>query len=63
MKDAIETAFIDGTETLTTELLLKIFEEAKSISVIQKEKIETLRTDLKKYDIKPASSETREITE
>ena len=63
MKDAIETAFIDGTETLTTELLLKIFEDAKSISVIQKEKIETLRTDLKKYDIKPASSETREITE
>lgn len=62
VKDAIETAFIDGTETITTELLLKSFEDAKSISVIQKEKIEALRTDLKKYDIKPASSEAREAT-
>ena len=62
VKDAIETAFIDGTETITTELLLKSFEEAKSISVIQKEKIEALRTDLKKYDIKPASSEVRKAT-
>ena len=42
----METAFIDETEIITTEFLLKRFEEAKSISVIQNGKIEALRTDL-----------------
>lgn len=55
VQDAVETAFIDGTENITAELLLKSLEEAKSISDIQGEKIKKLREDLKKYDIKPAS--------
>ena len=58
VKDAVETAFIEGTDELTTEFLLKSLEDSKSITKIQGEKIQKLREDLKKYDIKPASSET-----
>ena len=56
VQDAVETAFIDDVDEITTERLLKSLQEAKSISNIQKEKIKKLREDLKEYDIKPASS-------
>ena len=55
IREASETAFIDGKDEITTELLMSIRKEAKSISDIQKEKIEAMRTSLKKFDIKPAS--------
>ncbi len=56
IQDAVETAFIDEIEEITTDRLLKSLEEAKSISDIQKEKIKKLRENLKEYDIKPASA-------
>ena len=56
IREASETAFIDGKEIITTELLMSIRRESKSISDIQKEKIEAMRTSLKKFDIKPASN-------
>ena len=55
IREASETAFIDGKDEITTDLLMSIRKEAKSISDIQKEKIEAMRTSLKKFDIKPAS--------
>lgn len=55
VREASETAFIDGKDEITTELLMSIRKEAKSISDIQKEKIEAMRASLKKYNIKPAS--------
>ena len=56
IREASETAFIDGKDEITTDLLMSIRREAKSISDIQKEKIEAMRTSLKKFDIKPASN-------
>ena len=55
VKDAVETAFIDGESTITTARLLESLKDTKSISDIQKDKITKLRDELKKYDIKPAS--------
>ena len=55
VKDAVEPAFIDGGKYVTSELLLKSLEDAKSISNIQGDKITKLREELKRYDIKPAS--------
>ena len=55
VKDAVETAFIDGKDSVSTERLMKSREDAKSISNIQGEKIKQIREEMKKYDIKPAS--------
>ncbi|MBQ7544675.1 MAG: AAA family ATPase [Synergistaceae bacterium] len=56
VREASETAFIEGMSGITTELLLSIRKETKSISDIQRDKIEGMRTSLKKYSIKPASA-------
>ena len=55
VKDAVETAFIDGGGAVSAERLKKSLEDAKSISDIQGEKIKKLRDELKKYSFKPAS--------
>ena len=55
VKDAVENAFIDGTNLITTESLVKAMTAAKSISDIQGDKINELRDNLKKYNIQPAS--------
>ena len=55
VKDAVENAFIDGTNLITTESLVSARRAAKSISDIQGDKINELRDNLKKYNIQPAS--------
>ena len=57
VKDTIETAFIEGKETITTDDLLKSVKDTKSISKTLKEKIEEIKSTIKKIDIKPASKE------
>lgn len=56
IKEAAEKAFLDGKKTITTELLMSVRRDSKSISDIQTDKIKALRESLKKYDIKPASA-------
>lgn len=55
VKDAIESAFIDGKESITTEDLLKSVKDTKSISKTLSSKIEEIKTTIEKIDIKPAS--------
>lgn len=57
VKDTIEMAFIEGRNTITTEDLLKSAKDTKSISSSLKEKIEKIKKEMKKIDIKPASKE------
>lgn len=55
VKDTIETAFINGKSTITTEDLLKSVEDTKSISNTLKDKIQLIKDTIEKIDIKPAS--------
>lgn len=55
IREASETAFIESRQDITTELLMNIRKETKSISDIQTEKIKMMRESLRKYNIKPAS--------
>lgn len=57
VKDTIEMIFIEGRDTITTEDLIKTIKETKSISMTLKDKIEEIRTTIKKIDIKPASKQ------
>lgn len=56
VKDTIETAFIDGKESITTEDLIKSVKDTKSISHTLKDKIKQIKETIEKIDIKPASS-------
>ena len=55
VKEAIEDAFIDGKDKITTESLLETIKNTKSISSTMKEKIDKIRETIKKMDIKKAS--------
>lgn len=55
VKEAIEDAFIDGKDKITTEALLKTIQNTKSISSTMKDKIDKIRETIKKMDIKNAS--------
>lgn len=55
VKEAIEDAFIDGDDKITTEALLKTIKNTKSISSTMKDKIDKIRETIKKMDIKNAS--------
>lgn len=55
VKDAIETAFIEGKNVITTEDLMDSVRDTKSISSTFKEKISEIKTTIEKIDIKPAS--------
>ncbi|MDJ0732700.1 MAG: AAA family ATPase [Nostocaceae cyanobacterium] len=55
VKETIENAFIDGKQSITTDDLLAVIQTTKPLANTLKEKIEEIRTDLKKIDIKPAS--------
>lgn len=55
VKDTIETAFLDGRTSITTDDLLKTVKETKSISVTLKDKIAAIRDTIQKIDINPAS--------
>lgn len=56
VKEAIEDAFIDGKEEITTEGLLKTIRNTKSISSTMKDKIDKIRQTVQNMDIKKASS-------
>ncbi len=55
IKDAIENAFINGQQTVTTTDLQKSIKDTKSISSTLKEKISQIKDTISKIDIKPAS--------
>jgi hypothetical protein len=56
VKDAIESAFINGVETITTEDLVEAVKDTKSISSTLKDKIDQIKNTINKIDIKPASN-------
>ena len=57
VKEAVETAFCapDGERTVTTERLVEVIKNTKSISDTLKDKIEKLRDEYKKYNFKTAN--------
>lgn len=55
VKDCIEMAFIEGKDLVTTDDLLTIVKDTKSISSTLKKKMDAIRETLKNIDIKPAS--------
>jgi len=55
IKDTIEKAFLRGSQSITTDDLLKEIEETKPMSVSLTEKISLLKERLAKIDIKKAS--------
>ncbi|MGL4730875.1 MAG: AAA family ATPase [Clostridium sp.] len=57
VKEAIESAFINGADKITTEDLKEAIKETKSISSTLKDKIEHIKKTISKIDIKPASNE------
>lgn len=60
VKDTIESAFIEGKDTITTEALLEMIKNTKSISNTLKDKIKEIRETITKIDIKPASIKDKE---
>ena len=56
VKDAIESAFINGESKITTEDLLESIKDTKSISKTLKDKIEQIRQTISKIDIKQDSN-------
>lgn len=57
VKKAVETAFISGDRTVTTERLKEAIRTTKPISVTLKDKIARLKTTYEKYDFQKASRE------
>lgn len=56
VKDAIESAFINGKDKITTQDLVQAVKDTKSISSTLKDKIEQIKQTISKIDIKPASN-------
>lgn len=56
VKDAIESAFINGAESITTKDLTEAVKDTKSISSTMKDKIDQIKETISKIDIKPASN-------
>ena len=57
VKETIEKAFIDGQSKITTNDILESIKDTKSISVTLKDKIDQIKSELNKIDIKNASKE------
>lgn len=55
VKDTIETAFIDGKDSIVTDDLIKSVRNTKSISSTLKDKIKKIKETIDKIDIKHAS--------
>lgn len=56
VKDAIESAFINGEDKITTDDLIQAVKDTKSISSTLKDKIDQIKQTISKIDIKPASN-------
>lgn len=56
VKEAIESAFINGKDGITTDDLIQAVKDTKSISSTLKDKIEQIKQTISKIDIKPASN-------
>lgn len=56
VKEAIESAFINGEDKITTEDLIQAVKDTKSISSTLKDKIDQIKQTISKIDIKPASN-------
>lgn len=59
VKNTIEIAFINNKTLITTEDLLEVVKDTKSISNTLKDKIEQIKNTVSKIDIKPASISER----
>lgn len=59
VKDAIESAFINGASKITTEDLIESIKDTKSISKTLKDKIDQIRQTISKIDIKQASNSSK----
>ena len=59
VKNTIEIAFINNKPLITTEDLLEVVKDTKSISNTLKDKIEQIKNTVSKIDIKPASISER----
>ena len=59
VKDTIESAFIDGRKSITTEDMIKTIKETKSISSTLQSKIDEIKNTITAIDIKPASKEDK----
>lgn len=57
VKDAIESAFINGKDKIVTEDLIEAIKDTKSISSTLKDKIEQIKQTISKIDIKLASND------
>lgn len=57
VNDTIEQAFIEGRDEITTDDLLQVIEETKSISKTLTEKIKKIKDAVEKMDIKQASTD------
>ena len=55
VKDAVETAFINGKYEIDTKDLLMAIKDTKSISTTLKEKINQMRDTINQIDIRSAS--------
>ena len=55
VKDAVEYAFIEGTESLSTEHILKAISNTNSLSVIMKESLDKMMSEYEKRKLKNAS--------
>lgn len=55
VKEAIESAFINGKDKITTEDLIQAARDTKPISSTLKDKIDQIKQAISKIDIKPAS--------
>lgn len=62
IKDAIETCYIKGINTLTVEELLRV-QKTKPISEISEQKINDIKSKIEKKDLKPASGGINYSTE
>ncbi|WP_219631870.1 ATP-binding protein, partial [Burkholderia pseudomallei] len=60
VKDAIESAFINGASEITTEDLIESIKDTKSISKTLKDKIDQIKQTISKIDIKQASNSDNE---
>lgn len=56
IKETIETAFVDGKNTITTADLLKTIKDTKSISDTMKDRLKNIEDTIKKMNIKKASN-------
>ena len=57
VKITLESAFVDGVESISTEDIQQSIKQIKALSVLLKEKVEALKEGYEKFEIRSASKE------